>query len=727
LLNINGTGSITLIVALLATDILVIVGGRELSRTTDFVTAGDLLASSLNEQLDSNVIMSQQLDEKISRSMRIQPGDELSTLDLPLKDDRSDKLLGFDINGNVTSPSTTVSQLDAAVSSFVNATGNNASSLFYDPDVTGGVQATIAAKLGERISVKDFGAVGDGVTDDTVAIQAAFDYIRDAESMIDTTYAMHHRHLVFPPGQYKISDSIYVGFGYVTGVTNVPIHGTTVIDGSGALMIGSGSASTDHDCFVSAYWNGSSYIRTLGTSGESHLVYGIHFKNFAFDTFRRAFELQNYNHNCSVTECYGTNLQSMVYARRCFYTRFQQLTNRGTPEESGCYVTVTSASGTFSVGETINFGSSGTTMVVERWDSDNNRIYVKTISGFGLDAAESITGVTSGATATVSSYTQVANFDFATFVNIQPLMQIKSANHEIGIRATGCDGVFMQDCAFEGDRYGFLQSGESSMITIINAYIEGCTVAGMYFDDSGIARQMNLMGCFINQASNKLIGTDLNNSQYTHINFIHNHYESGDFGLPDNVIGNYYGEALAGFLFDSTAYSDTPKLVNMQPRILIDTTSSGYNGPVRIVDWNNTHSQNPGFYQSTFGQSGANVGPSNSDHPFQTLTTGTGSSSGSKYTFDTEIDAEYNLTLNWNLRYADTSNTKTRTFFIMSDNQGGTSNQTPTYTCYVKDGSTGDLSEVSSNFTAVASGGKVQLIADNLSGPALISSIVRVM
>src|SRR5210317_574071 len=62
-INANGTGSVTLTgsgsgTALITTDNLTIIGGRELSRTTDFVTAGDLLASSLNEQLDSNVIMS---------------------------------------------------------------------------------------------------------------------------------------------------------------------------------------------------------------------------------------------------------------------------------------------------------------------------------------------------------------------------------------------------------------------------------------------------------------------------------------------------------------------------------------------------------------------------------------------------------------------------------------------------------------------------------------------
>lgn len=98
--NADGTGSVTLTgtgngTALVSTDVLTIIGNRQLARTSDYVAGGNLFAGALNEDLDSIVIMMQQLDEKVSRTMRIDAGDVGTDLLLPSKEDRRGKLLGF--------------------------------------------------------------------------------------------------------------------------------------------------------------------------------------------------------------------------------------------------------------------------------------------------------------------------------------------------------------------------------------------------------------------------------------------------------------------------------------------------------------------------------------------------------------------------------------------------------------------------------------------------------
>jgi len=72
----------------------------------------------------------------------------------------------------------------------------DASIVTYDPPFTGGVITNVEAKLAQYVSVKDFGAVGDGVVDDTVSIQAAI----DALSPLGGT-------LWFPKGSYIVSDA----------------------------------------------------------------------------------------------------------------------------------------------------------------------------------------------------------------------------------------------------------------------------------------------------------------------------------------------------------------------------------------------------------------------------------------------------------------------------------------------------------------------------------------
>jgi hypothetical protein len=76
------------------------------------------------------------------------------------------------------------------VYNFPDGTGINpdACGVIYDPPFTGGVPIPVCEKLAQFVSVKDFGAVGDGVTDDTAAIQAALDSGAFTVNVPDGTY-----------------------------------------------------------------------------------------------------------------------------------------------------------------------------------------------------------------------------------------------------------------------------------------------------------------------------------------------------------------------------------------------------------------------------------------------------------------------------------------------------------------------------------------------------------
>jgi hypothetical protein len=155
-INSNGTGSVTLTTA--GTGNITIVGARAIQRSSDYTTGGDLFANTLNTDLDSQTIFSQQVAESLARSIKGSVTDATSlNMNLPDSASRANKLLGFNSNGEPITSNATVNQLDAAVSSFVNATGNNAASILYDPEGSGAVTTTVQAKLRQSFSPDDFG------------------------------------------------------------------------------------------------------------------------------------------------------------------------------------------------------------------------------------------------------------------------------------------------------------------------------------------------------------------------------------------------------------------------------------------------------------------------------------------------------------------------------------------------------------------------------------------
>jgi hypothetical protein len=279
-INVDGTGSITLTgsgngTALNTSDVLTIIGNRQLARTSDYVQGGNLFAGALNEDLDSVVIMMQQLDEKVSRTLRVQPGDIGENLLMPRKNDRAEKVLSFDTEGNPTATSfsdfvtgavlganyvtntslgdgsrvafgltvspgvknnvqvyidgvyqnkdsfsisgTTLtfgeappvnSLIEFIIGAAVGSISADPNGITYNQGGTGAQDRTLTSRLRDFVSVKDFGAVGNGVTDDTAAFNAAW-------------AATDPQAIYVPAASYAITGTVtgkFFSFGVVTVV-----------------------------------------------------------------------------------------------------------------------------------------------------------------------------------------------------------------------------------------------------------------------------------------------------------------------------------------------------------------------------------------------------------------------------------------------------------------------------------------------------------------------------
>ena len=76
----------------------------------------------------------------------------------------------------------------------------------YTSGVTGAVARTVEAKQKETISVKDFGAVGDGITDDTAAFTAAIEY-----AMLSNADSFTAASIMIPSGKYLITKNNFLG------------------------------------------------------------------------------------------------------------------------------------------------------------------------------------------------------------------------------------------------------------------------------------------------------------------------------------------------------------------------------------------------------------------------------------------------------------------------------------------------------------------------------------
>lgn len=110
------------------------------------------------------------------------------------------------------------------------ASSDGAELVGFQQSGTGAVARTADSKLREFVSVKDFGAVGDGITDDSDAINAFWQYVKgDLVNLYPTSLPFAKNKYVIPPGVYRVTKSINW-----TGLQAWNVH----IEASGAIIVG---------------------------------------------------------------------------------------------------------------------------------------------------------------------------------------------------------------------------------------------------------------------------------------------------------------------------------------------------------------------------------------------------------------------------------------------------------------------------------------------------------
>jgi len=112
------------------------------------------------------------------------------------------------------------------VNPYAPQTTADANNVTYTHPGSGAVATNVGARLSQIVSVKDFGAAGDGVTDDTAAIQAAIAHVANSD---------FHQKLFLPAGRYIVTDTLVVNAA--TDADSSTDHRNLILEGEGGMQV----------------------------------------------------------------------------------------------------------------------------------------------------------------------------------------------------------------------------------------------------------------------------------------------------------------------------------------------------------------------------------------------------------------------------------------------------------------------------------------------------------
>jgi hypothetical protein len=277
----------------------------------------------------------------------------------------------------------------------------------------GAVTRSVQSKERDIISVRDFGAVGNGVIDDTVAIQTAYNYLA----------SIGGGQIIWPKGNYRVTGTIYFS-------TNIKTN-----------LMRSTITASNQTIFETGYWNGTAIVSNVGTpvGDYSTAVFRSSIGNGVVLNCSRLFRLNKSladtrYHDIEVQNYTGINDTQMVYATECFFSNFARLKYFGFDDGI-----VTGTANTTSGNSTITMANATAAKLSAGWIIRNHftadilptEITVVSVGGADSGGA-GLANVVISQNANVSVSAGAANSGFiASKPNYVPMYKFETANSNI--------------------------------------------------------------------------------------------------------------------------------------------------------------------------------------------------------------------------------------------------------------------------------------------------------